>query len=312
MKSFLAMGLALASCAAFSAVTQNFDGAELPKGWSGDGSVADGKLSVNGTVTCTNTGTASEWSKSLFVVKAPADGSDEMSTEGLSDCQIAVATGAEAADTTKLKVMVYQGSTTGWVDSGKTVGKAAWFSVGLEFDYANGKVKVAINGDAIATPYNVVTPQAASSKIASLAFVGTADVDDVSIQEAVATSSLPDLKGMKIYAAEQGLTDEAITANAVVGESGLTVQEKLQAGLDPTDSSTFTAQAIAQGSITVPCAYDNGQVYKIKITGTDVRTVDAKAGAIAEGKRTLTFTMPTDLGRVLKFEVIASAPVQQS
>ena len=82
MKSFLTAGLAMAVCAALAGVEkQTFDGSTtLPTGFEGDGTIelkteggTDKVLAVDGTVTCANGGTASQWGKTTFLVKAPED-----------------------------------------------------------------------------------------------------------------------------------------------------------------------------------------------------------------------------------------------
>lgn len=324
MKSFLTVGLTMAACAALAGVEkQTFDGSTtLPTGFEGDGTIelkteggTDKVLAVDGTVTCANGGTASQWGKTTFLVKAPEDATapaDLPTAADIGGCQIAVATGAAATDGT-LKVMVYQGGTTPWVEaSGVTVAKGAWFTVVLDFDYSVSKVQVLVNNTS-AGWFPLVTKQAMTSKIASLSFVGSTKVDDVSITEVnnVPAEALPAaIKGLdKINLAAQGVTLAQIVENAKVGSSDLTVQEKIESGLNPTDNSTFTATAMGAGSITVPCAFDNGQVYTIVVTdATGSKEVAAEAGDIDNGKRTLTFTMPQTTGNVLKFQVKASAP----
>ena len=333
MKSFLTVGLAMAACAALAGVEkQTFDGSEigttLPTGFAGDGAIelktegdTDKVLAVDGTVTCANEGTASQWGKTTFLVKAPEDATataDLPTATDIGDCQIALATGAEATDTTKLKVMVYQGGTTpAWVEAQNvTVAKGAWFTVVLDFDYSVSKVQVLVNGTS-AGWFPLVTTQATTSKIASLSFVGSTKVDDVSIAEVtnVPTEALPEtIKTLSINLAERGVTITEINDTATK-YAGLTVAERLESGLAPKGSTTFTATAMGAGSITVPCEADNGQVYQVVITdgaGTEVATVNATAGTIADGKRTLTFAMPTTDKKVLKFQVQASAPATTS
>ena len=330
MKSFLTAGLALAACAALAGVEkQTFDGSTtLPTGFEGDGTIelkteggTDKVLAVDGTVTCANGGTASQWGKTTFLVKAPEDATapaDLPTAADIGGCQIAVATGAEATDTTKLKVMVYQGGTTpAWVEAQNvTVAKGTWFTVVLDFDYSVSKVQVLVNGTS-AGWFPLVTTQATTSKIASLSFVGSTKVDDVSIAEVnnVPAEALPEtIKTLSINLAEHGVTITEINDTAKK-YAGLTVAERLESGLAPKGSTTFTATAMGAGSITVPCEADNGQVYQVVITdgaGTEVATVNATAGTIADGKRTLTFAMPTTDKKVLKFQVKASAPATTS
>ena len=337
MKSFLTAGLAMAACAALAGVTEDFNNASGLTGtaFTGDGAIvtagsgdapATGKvLAVDGTVTCANGGTASQWGKTTFLVKAPEDATataDLPTANDIGDnCQIAVATGeaiTEGDDAGKLKVMVYQGGpSVGWTPAPNvTVTKDAWFTVVLDFDYSASKVQVLVNNKS-AGWFPLVTTQATTSKIASLSFVGSTKVDDVSIAEVtnVPTEALPEtIKTLSINLAEHGVTITEINDTAKK-YAGLTVAERLESGLAPKGSTTFTATAMGAGSITVPCEADNGQVYQVVITdgaGTEVATVNATAGTIADGKRTLTFAMPTTDKKVLKFQVQASAPATTS
>ena len=335
MKSFLTAGLALAACAALAGVEkQTFDGSTtLPTGFEGDGTielktegVTDNKvLAVDGTVTCANSaGDASQWGKTTFLVKAPEDATADLPTAADigAGCQIAVATGAEATDTTKLKVMVYQGGTTpAWVEAQNvTVAKGAWFTVVLDFDYSVSKVQVLVNGTS-AGWFPLVTTQATTSKIASLSFVGSTKVDDVSIAEVtnVPTEALPlAIKGLdKIDLAAQGVTIDQIVANATVGTSGLTVQQKIESGLNPKDDSKFTATALAPAAdgklaITVPCAFDNGQAYEVYVN--DVK-VDSTKAIVKDGNDKITgvnLTFAPGDAKVLKVQVKAVAPATTS
>ena len=341
MKSFLTAGLALAACAALAGVEkQTFESIDVgskPTGWTGDaaaveasGESARGKvLAVDGTITCANSaGDDSQWGKTTFLVKAPVDATAtaDLPTADVigENCQIAVATGeaiTEGDDAGKLKVMVYQGTTAKWVEAqGVSVAKDAWFKVGLNFDYNDSKVQVLINDTAATTFFNLVTPleeEVKTSKINSLAFVGSTKVDDVSIAEVnnVPAEALPEtIKTLSINLAERGVKIAEINDTAKK-YAGLTVAERLESGLAPKGSTTFTATAMGVGSITVPCEADNGQVYQVVITdgaGNAVATVAAAPGKIADGKRTLTFEMPTTDKKVLKFQVQASAPATTS
>ena len=332
MKSFLTVGLTMAACAALAGVEkQTFDGSTtLPTGFEGDGTIelkteggTDKVLAVDGTVTCANGGTASQWGKTTFLVKAPEDATasaDLPTAADIGGCQIAVATGAAATDGT-LKVMVYQGGTTPWVEaSGVTVAKGAWFTVVLDFDYSVSKVQVLVNGTS-AGWFPLVTTQATTSKIASLSFVGSTKVDDVSIAEVtnVPTEALPlAIKGLdKIDLAAQGVTIDQIVANATVGTSGLTVQQKIESGLNPKDDSKFTATALAPAAdgklaITVPCAFDNGQAYEVYVNGVKV---DSTKAIVKDGNDKITgvnLTFAPGDAKVLKVQVKAVAPATTS
>ena len=333
MKSFLTAGLAMAACAALAGVEkQTFDGSTtLPTGFEGDGTIelkteggTDKVLAVDGTVKCSNGGTdKAQWGKTTFLVKAPEDATapaDLPTAADIGGCQIAVATGAAATDGT-LKVMVYQGGTTPWVEaSGVTVAKGAWFTVVLDFDYSVSKVQVLVNNTS-AGWFPLVTKQATTSKIASLSFVGSTKVDDVSIAEVnnVPAEALPEaIKTLpSIDLAAQGVTLAQIVENAKVGTSGLTVQQKIEAGLNPQDDSKFTATALAPAAdegklaITVPCAFDNGQAYEVYVN--DVK-VDSTKAIVKDGNDKITgvnLTFAPGAAKVLKVQVKAVAPSAQ-
>lgn len=341
MKLLLTVGLALSSCAIMADVNQNFnDASGLPEGWTAaEGSSATVEavesgatlpsgnvLSVEGTVTCENTGTASEWSQTSFLVQAPEDeNTDFITGEEVSGCQIAVTTGA--ADGENLKVMVYRGATgdetaPSWIDSGKTVGKGAWFSVGLNFDYTVDKVQVVIN-EADAGWYPLVsakgtaagTPKKAS--VGSLAFVGSSKVDDVRITGAdvVPATVLPEvLEGYTVKLSEIGVSGEQLLSTDTVGASNMTVAEKVAAGLDPTDDSMFVATALAPATeagklvVSVPCAFDNGQAYEVYVNG---EKVDSTKAVVTDGSGKITgvnLAFEPGSAKVLKVQVKAVKP----
>ena len=338
MKSFLTAGFALATCAAFAAMSEDFNDLEAGTTISGDvdwagGTVkniaeGDNVLAIDGTVSCTNdTEDSSEFVKTSFKVFAPAEATAaaDLPREGLTDCQIAIATGPYATETeTTLKVMVYGGATPDWTDTGLTVATGAWFTVTLHFDYKTKTAKVEIGGEysaPVALVNNAVVANN-TAKINSLSFVGSSKIDNVSIQEAVAQTTLPnDLKGLTVYTNDLGVTIADLTSSNTYG--GLTVAEQIQTGITPksTDTSfvakglsTVTENNVVNTVITVPCNNDNGQVYQVAITdnaGTAISgsPVSATAGVIKENNtRDLTFTVPTTNVKVLKFNVVAKAP----
>lgn len=332
MKSFLTAGFALATCAAFAALEkQVFDGlangAITAEGnWKG-GVVEpittgsnDKVLAIDGTVSCNNgAATESEFVKTSFKVFAPADATattDLPTGSELEGCQIAIATGpeVEVTGTSMLEVMVYQGTTTGWVSSGLTVAENDWFEVTLHFDYTAKKAKVQIGDNVSKTLFNLVTaPNDTIAKINSLSFVGSSKIDNVSIAEAIAKGSLADtLDGLEIYAAD---LPNGVEADNLKSDNNFT--KHIEAGLTPSDSVvTFNATALSTEStqpvITVPCDKDYGQVYQVVIN--DTTTVPATAGDIKGGARALKFTVPSTLTstKVLKFQVKVGAPTASS
>ena len=332
MKAFLTAGLSLAACAAFAAIpTQTFDTAGTLDNtiWFGvDGTkVSGGVLAVEGTAICSNAAAAvaSEFVKTSFKVKAPEDETTELPTGAeLEGCQIAIATGAASGD--DLKVMVYaitNANTAGWADTGLTVATGTEFTVTLSFDYMQTNVTVQIDRSSAdpssAGPYTLVTPpdnNATTAKINSLNFVGSTEIDDVGIDEALAMSQLAStLDGLQIYtnSLPAGVTVDDLKEDNIY-------TKHIEAGLTPSDAPlAFNATAlttVTEGNtvktvITVPCNADYGQVYKVVITGAAgnlIDKVDAEAGAISGNSRALKFEVPATEAKVLKFNVEVGAP----
>lgn len=330
MKSFLTASLVLATCAAFAAIpTQTFDvdGDKDQAIWFGDGTVSGGVLVVEGTEICSNaTGAVeSEFVKTSFKVKAPEEGiatADLPTGDEVAGCQIAVATGPATGD--NLKVMVFSktnATEAGWAETGLTVPTNKWFDVALSFNYESQTASIQISsqeiGSQVAGPFTNVTVTAATAKINSLNFVGSASLDDVLIDEALPKSALVStLDGLQIYTNSLPAAVAAAVATAdLTTDNNYT--KHIEAGLTPsadtlafnaTALSTVTENNVVKTVITVPCDADFGQVYKVVVTkadGTPIlgSPVAAEAGAISENSRALKFLMPTTTEKVLKFTV---------
>ena len=343
MKAFLTAGLALATCAAFAAITkQDFAGmnaGESPSGapWYGDGGKYAAKtsgsndmvLAIEGSMICSNAPAAavSEFVKTSFKVKAPSEGTattDLPTGDDVAGCQIAVATGETLiGDDSRLKVMVFEksGEIAAWTPTDLTVETNSWFDITLSFDYQNSNAYVQVGNSVATGPYKLVTPpanDATKSKIASLAFVGAAEIDDVLIDEALAKIQLAsNIQGLQVYENElpQGVTVDHIKS----GEESSNYTKRIEAGLlssaadftfNATALTTETEGNVVKTVITVPCEKDYGQVYKVVITkanGDPISgsPVTAEAGAISENSRALKFVMPEteEEEKVLKFTV---------
>lgn len=333
MKAFLTAGLALATCAAFAAIpTQTFNGEKDTTIWFGDCAVSSGVLAVEGTAICSNATTAadSEFVKTSFDVKAPEDETTELPTGAeLEGCQIAIATGAATGtNNEQLKVMVYaitNANEAGWADTGLAVETGSVFTVTLSFDYMQSNVTVQV-GSLSRGPYTLVTPpenNATTAKINSLNFVGSTEIDNVGIDEALAKSQLPsNLEGLMVYT--NSLPSGVTLANLTDNGGDNNYAKHIEAGLTPSEAplafnatglSTVTENETVKTVITVPCNADYGQVYKVVITDAadaPIGKVDAEAGAISGDSRALKFVMPTTEKTVLKIRVESGAPASSN
>lgn len=357
VKSVLGAGFALAAGVVFATpdVSQTFDTAAgttvdtiatgANEGWSGDGTVVDdGRvaniptmgsaisadastkcLAVAGTVSCTNKANVASATpyQADFLVNI-AEACDELTTDGLTGAQIAVAAGTNIVtenSVDKVKICVCYGSTPTWVETDALVPTGSWARVSLYFDYTlgtAGKCRVAVNGQPAkyngSEYYDLI---ASSTHVKQLDFVGVAKIDDVFIASGAEKTTVPvagsDMAVNVATLAKYGVSTNTFAANGTVEGSGMTISQKYEAGLALNDATKFEPIAMAlpnatTATITVPYADNNGQSYKVSVSdGTHSIDVDA-----SNENGVLTFTIPTEdaeknpLGKVLKFSVKAS------
>ena len=239
--------------------------------------------------------------------------------------------------------------TNGWVTTTETISTGKWHRVRLTFDYAHSRCLVALdgipaaseygyanptNGSAKGAWYPLASPTSGSKKIAELQLLGLGRVDEVKIaSSATASDVTADYGSTTVPADVTGTgsvfanvtrndlnkwgvsTNTAYLAAVKADNSGLTVSEKLQCGLDPTDGKVFEVTSMtANGTtatLTVPRTYNesNGNGYKV----TYAVTVDGSAALSdanatgSDGKATLTVSELSDTAGVNKIVVTATA-----
>ena len=313
-----------------------------------DSTVAHTKvLSVEGTVVCTNdSGSAEAQAQIDFLVNVP-DASDELDSLD-SDVQIAVAAGTNvtAAAVGTVPLMIYCKPKTD--DAGTVAGSAswipgpemttgAWHRVSLLFDYSSGFCKVSLDGSPCVTTNGFVTTNAASQtsvkgawyKLANnpaqknyvkdLTFVGVAAIDDVVIGQETAvtettytgTATIEGISVDNTDLVKWGVTADT-AASVTLDDSGLTVAQKVVAGLDPTDGSKFEATGMTMTSaaiatIALPAGIDTtGRTYTVQYS-TDDGVTKTSATTVNNGDGTLTVSGLPSEGAVLKIYISVSA-----
>lgn len=257
-------------------------------------------LLVEGTVLCTNsTGNAGSEAQADFLINV-AEQSDELS-ELEGDVKIAIAAGTNMTGVAEGEVplCVYCKDSAGVVDwfDLATVKTDKWTRVTLAFDYVNGYCRVSINGEPVVTPNGVrsmanqtspgawyrLVSNATDDKVQSLSFEGVAQVDDVDIQESIdeaadfANSPAAELSNSETisYALlnKLGLSKDTLVEsenwNMLVGDSGMTVGQKLECGLDPTTDTKFgptnvVGKAANVATIKFPCD-DPSKTYRYSV-----------------------------------------------
>lgn len=302
-------------------------------------------LAVEGTVVCTNgSGTAQAQAQTDFLVNVP-DASDELDTLD-SDVQIAVAAGTNvtAAAVGTVPLMIYckpktdagtAADSPSWIP-GPEMTTGEWHRVSLLFDYGSGLCKVSLDGSPCVTTNGFVTTNVASQtsvkgawyKLANnpaqnyvnnLTFVGVAAIDDVVIgQETTVTetySGTATIEGISV--ANTNLVKWGVTADTAASvtldDSGLTVAQKVVAGLDPTDGSKFEATGMTMttattATIALPAGIDTtGRTYTVQYSTDDGATKTPATTVVNNEDGTLTVSGLPSEGAVLKIYISVSA-----
>lgn len=300
-------------------------------------------LAVDGTVSCSNlVASANSYSKADFLlfVDEAGDNPDDV----IEGAQIAVAAG-EGTNVNNSCIWVYckNGSPTSsnaWFRTDVVVPTQTWARVTLDFDYTNARCQVSVNGEAANSSAGYVkssdnttggswyptihTISGNSSKLSELTFVGSTKVDDVLISEsdsAIAQSfdGKVDVGGVKVpydYLATYSIKPNPEAVGTTVSGSGMTVAQKYETGLDPTDATSFKATSMTlaaagqSATVTIPCVDKSGITYQVifkDANGDPIgEAVDATAGNVANGLVPLTFTMPNTTEKVLQIQVTAT------
>ncbi len=299
-------------------------------------------LVVDGTVACSNNTTAVEnqsYSKADFLLFVDEAGDDP--EDVIAGAQIAVAAGegSTTANANDSYIWIYcctnvLSASSGWVKTDVPVLTQTWARVTLDFDYTAKRCQVSVNGVAANSSagyvkssgnttggswYPVISSSA--SKLTELSFVGSTKVDDLLISEsasAIAQNFTGEVTvgGVTVpydYLATYSIKPNPEAVGTIVSGSGLTVAQKYETGLDPTDDSKFIATEFSAQDgnllITVPCVDTSARTYTVAFSKDGASyedAVPASAGGIISGSRQLTVAAPNGDYKVLKIKVIAT------
>jgi len=372
MKLFVGAGLMLAASGAFAAVSQTFTGtadaavstvsAAGAGTWAGDGTlklvasaptspagqpVSDSGtivLSVEGEVTCSNSGSGATSSQADFLINI-SDPSEEF-PEDLGTLQIAVAAGTNVIEQTSgpahvpLAVYCKPNNGNGGVGSEiwtnvTTVATGDWHRVTLAFDYASGRCRLSLDGVPVVSAAGFLSTNGTNTAgswyklvsngdtdyVESLTFRGVASVDDVVINESIAANSFTGATSVPVG-------DDHPIANVTYNDlnrwgidgtdltlqldnSGLTVAAKLECGLDPIDGKKFEAVAMTlngnAATFTLPAGIDMSKTtYTVYYSTTPDGEGTALTTTQSEGSVSAT-GIPSNAGDVLYFTIKADA-----
>lgn len=281
-------------------------------------------LSVSGEATRNSeiSTTANQGQADFLVNITEASDADTFSNDSApgEGVQIAIAAGetidtSVSPNTVPLKIYCKAKSGGTLADSatwltGPSVTTGEWHRVSLVFDYASELCKVSVDGVPYVSASGFLKTDKSSdtdkngawyglanipthNRITSLSFVGAAKVDDVvidaaeTVTETYSGNSSVNVDGLAVSYGDlvKWGVDGKTIATAKLDDSGLTVAQKVVAGLDPTDGSTFTAKAMKMtdattATIALPDGIKtNGRAYKVKYTDNDGASGELEATA---------------------------------
>ena len=243
-------------------------------------------LAIAGTVTYTESGTPSTGASQVdFMFKV--EPTDELEDPAGDDVKVALAVGTNDVNEGKAPIKLWCKTTSGgsadWVDLASAVTTGSWMRATLVLDYDNSKCSVSLNGDPVLNGSDkwFYFANNGGDYVASITMVGSTMVDDLVVTHtALAKYEIPG--GGTAVAGADGVTYEYINKYGVTVEqatdstykcanSGMTVAEKFEAGLDPTTDTKFALQTMtttkSSATVTFPGMKADGS-YSVKVSTT--------------------------------------------
>lgn len=248
-------------------------------------------LAVNGLVVCSNsTHSAARYSQTEMLVRVDAP-VDALPVNGLDDLQIALCVGTNYVEEVKVPLYVYcipknGQETAAWKDI-STIATGSWARVTMISDYENGLCKVCVDGlpavsqhgylltdttsqtDVDGAWYRMPAQPDAADVVESITLRGEGCFDDVVVSQNDEPDFGAETTNVVVYSGDggRGVTNTLYTSLAKWGvvertaslarldDSGLSVSQKLEAGLDPLSGdvleSKFVERTMDDSRITV-------------------------------------------------------------
>ena len=280
-------------------------------------------LAITGTVTYSESSSPSNTGISQVDLMFKAEPTDELdSLEGDVKVALAVVTNSASDVSLKLWCKATSSAAADWIDIGN-VSSSAWSraTIVLDYgngDYGNGLCRVSIDGDPVVKGnvgsdwYTGYFAKGSDTYLNSVTMVGSTEVDDFVVSHTTAASYTEPFSGTAAtvdgvaisYDAlnKYGVTkDEAISNQDLSPNqaAGMTVSQKIAAGLNPKSATKFEMKTMAvpsatSATITFP---GNNASYVVKATvdaagtGASLGEVSYSQGAAdANGEKTNTAT----------------------
>ena len=285
-------------------------------------------LEIAGTVTYTNAGESSANTSSQVDFMFKVEPTDELENPTDADIQVALAVGTndEGSVTAPIKLWcktVSGSASAEWVTLKAAANTGSWVRATLVLDYSTtpGRCKVSLDGDPVLNPQAEPSAQgsewfyfagtAGQAFVKSISMVGSTRVDDLKVSyDALNSYTVPVPANTTIadgsavtydYINKYGVTvQEATSATPLNADSGMTVAQKFEAGLDPKSDTKFELQTMTttkdSATVTFPGTKGTGN-YTVKVGttkgGDDVATqTSTQTDATGEGMNSATISIP--------------------
>lgn len=228
-------------------------------------------LEIAGTMTYAEDTIASPTGASQVDFMFKVEPTDELENPTGDDIKVALAVGTNAANTTTAPIKLWckatSGGSAGWVDLASAVVTGSWMRATLVLDYANNKCSVSLNGNPVlnGTDKWFYFVNNGGSYVASITMVGSTMVDDFLVTHtALNNYEIPGgdttVAGAGAvtyeYINKYGVTVEQATSTTPLNaESGLSVADKFEAGLDPKSATKFELKTMTMDKTTATVTF---------------------------------------------------------
>ena len=218
-------------------------------------------LEIAGTVTYAEGSAPAVTGASQVDFMFKVEPTDELEDPTGDDIKVALAVGTNAANTTTAPIKLWckttSGGSAGWVDLAPAVTTGSWMRATLVLDYSEHKCSVSLNGDPAlngSSKWFYFANNDDSTYVSSITMVGSTMVDDLVVTHTALTNyeipggdtAIAGAGGVTYdYINEYGVTvAEAQSPVPLNAESGMSVADKFEAGLDPKSDTKFALQTM--------------------------------------------------------------------
>ena len=288
-------------------------------------------LEIAGTVTYTNVGDSASTTSSQVDFMFKVEPTDELENPDGADIQVALAVGETNAVGTTASIKLWCKTTSDaanadWVTLKGSVDTGTWVRATLVLDYSttSKRCKVSLDGDPVmngTSEWFYFAGTASQQFVKSISMVGSTQVDDLKVSYDALTSyeipggntAVANAGGVTYdYINKYGVTvAEAQSSTPLNAESGMSVADKFEAGLDPKSDTKFELQTMtttkSSATVTFPGTKGTGN-YTVKVGttkgGSDVTSqTSTQTDASGEGMNSATLDLTGHENELLYFTV---------